>query len=72
MAGTVSCLREALCFWRGGGGGFFDSDGVGPFDDERVSLFHRHPGILHKHLRAFASSPGAIDEEGSGSSQQTY
>jgi hypothetical protein len=52
-----------LGFWRGGGGGFFYSDGVGPFSDIGVSFFHRHPGILHKHLRAFAPSPGEIAEE---------
>jgi hypothetical protein len=52
-----------LGFWRGGGGGFFDADGVGPFGDEGVSFFHRHPGILHKHLRAFAAAPGEIAQE---------
>ena len=47
----------------GGGGGFFYADGVGPLGDEGVSFFHRHPGILHKHLRAFAATPGEIAEE---------
>jgi hypothetical protein len=28
-----------------------------------VSFFHRHPGILHKHLRAFAATPSEIVEE---------
>ena len=51
-------MISALKWW-----GFFDSDGVGPFGDEGVSFFHRHPGILHKHLRAFAATPGEIVEE---------
>lgn len=45
------------------GRGFFDSDGVGPLGDVGVSFFHRHSGILHKHLRAFAATPGEIVEE---------
>ena len=57
------CRRGALGFWRCGGGDFFDADGVGPLGDEGVSFFHRHPGILHKHLRAFAATPGEIAEE---------
>ncbi len=52
-----------LGFWRCGGGDFFDADGVGPLGDEGVSFFHRHPCILHKHLRAFAATPGEIVEE---------
>ncbi len=52
-----------LGFRRGGGGGFFDADGVGPLGNEGVACFHRHPGILHKHLRAFAAAPGQIVEE---------
>jgi hypothetical protein len=28
-----------------------------------VSFFHRHPGILHEHLRTFAATPGEIVEE---------
>ena len=56
--------RRALGFrCCGGGGGFFDADGVGPFGDQGVSFFHRHPGILHKHLRAFAAAPGEIGEK---------
>ena len=55
--------RGALGFWCRGGGGLFDADGVGPFGDEGVSFFHRHPGILHKHLRAFAAAPGEIAQE---------
>jgi len=31
-------------------------DAVGPFDDEGVTFLHSHPGILHKHLWAFAAS----------------
>ena len=54
-----SNLRSSrLGFWYCGGGDFFNADGVGPFGDEGVSFFHRHPGILEKHLRAFAASPG--------------
>ena len=64
MAGTVSCVM-ALGFWRGGGGGFFYSDGVGSFGDEGVSFFHRHPGILHKHLRVFAAARAHIIHDGS-------
>ena len=52
-----------LGLWRCGGGDFFDADGVGPLGDEGVSFFHRHPGILHEHLRAFAATPGKIVEE---------
>ncbi len=52
-----------LGFWRCGGGDFFDADGVGPFGYEGISFFHRHPGIFHKHLRAFAATPGEIAEE---------
>ena len=55
--------RGALGFWCRGGGGLFDADGVGPFGDEGVSFFHRHPGILHKHLWAFAAAPGEIAQE---------
>ena len=55
--------RGTLGFWRGGGGDFFDADGVGPLGDEGVSFFHRHPGIFHKHLWAFAAAPGEIVEE---------
>ena len=55
--------RGTLGFRCGGGGGFFDADGVGPFGDEGVSFFHLHPGVLHKHLRAFAAAPGEIAEE---------
>jgi hypothetical protein len=55
--------RGMLGHWRGGGGGFFYSDGVGPFGDIGVSFFHRHPGILHEHLRAFAAAPGEITQE---------
>jgi len=50
----------SLGFRRWGSGGFFDPDGVGSFGDEGVSFFHRHPCILHKHLRAFAATPGEI------------
>ena len=56
-------LAEALGFWRCGGWDFFDADGVGPFGDEGVSFFHRHPGIPHKHLWAFAAAPGEIAQE---------
>jgi hypothetical protein len=56
-------MAGALGFWRSGGWGFFDADGVGPLGDEGVSFFHRHPGILHKHLRAFSATPGEIVEE---------
>ncbi len=52
-----------LGIWRGGSVGFFDADGIGPFGDEGVSFFHRHPGILHEHLWAFAASPGEIAQE---------
>jgi len=52
-----------LGFWCWGGGGFFNTDGVGPFGDEGVSFFHRHPGILHEHLWASAATPGEIVEE---------
>ena len=58
--GRILC---GLGFWRCGGGGFFYADGVGPFGDEGVTFFHRHPGILHEHLRAFAATPGEIVEE---------
>lgn len=53
----------ALGFRCGGGGGFFDSDGAGPFGYEGVTFFHCHPCILHEHLRAFAAAPGEIGEE---------
>jgi len=53
----------ALGLWRCAGWDFFDSDGVGPLGDEGVSFFHRHPGILHKHLWAFSATPGEIVEE---------
>lgn len=55
--------RGALGFWRGGGWDFFGADRVGPLGDKGVTLFHRHPDILHKHLRAFAATPGEIVEE---------
>jgi hypothetical protein len=45
------------------GGDCFDADGVGPLGDVGVSFFHRHACILHKHLRAFAATPGEIAEE---------
>ena len=52
-----------LGLWRRGGGDFFDADGVGPFGNEGVTFFHRHSGILHEHLRAFAAAPDEIVEE---------
>ena len=65
MAGHFFAKGAArwLGFWCCGSGDFFDADGVGPFGDEGVSFFHRHPGILQKHLRAFAAAPGEIAEE---------
>lgn len=63
LAALAVAESSRLGFRRCGGGGFFDTDGVGPFGDEGVSFFHRHPGILHKHLRAFASAPGEIAQE---------
>ena len=35
------CWRVALGFWRGGGGGFFDADGVGLFDGGGVVVAQR-------------------------------
>jgi hypothetical protein len=55
--------RGALGFWRCGGWDFFDADGVGPFGDEGITFFHRHSGILRKHLWVFAATPGEIVEE---------
>ena len=73
MQEPFSCVMAwGLGFWHCGGWDFFDADGVGPLGDVGVSFFHRHPGILHKHLRVFAAARGEIAEEGSGSSQQTY
>lgn len=37
---------------------FFDADGFDPFGYDNVALFHRHPGIFVKHLRASAAAPG--------------
>ena len=57
-------LREPLSwFWCGGGGGFFDADGFGPFANERVALVHGHSGVGREHLRPFAAAPGEEAEE---------
>ena len=53
----------ALRLWCWRGGGFLDADGAGPFSDEGVTFFHRRPGILHEHLRAFAAAPSEVSEE---------
>jgi len=36
---------------------FFDADCFDPFGHDDVALFHRHPGIFVKHLRASAAAP---------------
>ena len=60
--------RGALGFWCCGGWDFFDADGVGPLGDEGVSCFHRHPCILHEHLRAFEKIKGVWNRLGQASS----
>ena len=47
----------------GGVGGFFDADGVRPFGDDRIPLFHGHPGVGREHLGAFTAAPGEEVEE---------
>lgn len=45
------------------GGHFVDADGFLPFGGDGVAFFHRHRGVLQKHLRAFAAAPGEeVDE----------
>ena len=64
----VLCLQfifrgNTLEFWRCTGGNIFNADGAGPFGNDGVSFFHRHPGIREKHLGAFSPTPGEIAQE---------